>query len=62
MDDFDRLLQLHLRRKLDPLVAAPVPPRRARPGSDHSSQRCDKDTANTMGGVTDLGGALVLPS
>ena len=28
MDDFDRLLEHHLRRKLDPVVAAPVPPRR----------------------------------
>ncbi len=30
MDDFDRLLEYHLRRKLDPVVAAPVPPRRGR--------------------------------
>ena len=30
MDDFDRLLEHHLRRKLDPVVAAPVPPRRGR--------------------------------
>ena len=30
MDDFDRLLEHHLRRKLDPVVAAPVPPRRSR--------------------------------
>jgi hypothetical protein len=30
MDDFERLLERHLRRKLDPVVAAPVPPRRGR--------------------------------
>ena len=30
MNDFDRLLEHHLRRKLDPVVAAPVPPRRGR--------------------------------
>jgi hypothetical protein len=30
MDDFERLLEHHLRRKLDPVVAAPVPPRRGR--------------------------------
>ena len=62
MDDFDRLLELQLRRKLDALVAAPVPPRRARTASDNSSKRRDKETAKSMGSVTDLGGALVLPS
>ena len=61
MDDFDRLLELQLRRKLDALVAAPVPPRRARTVSDNSSKRRDKETAKSMGRVTDLGGALVLP-
>jgi hypothetical protein len=30
MDDFEKLLEHHLRRKLDPVVAAPVPPRRGR--------------------------------
>ena len=30
MDDFDRLLEYHLRRKLDAVVAAPVPVRRGR--------------------------------
>jgi hypothetical protein len=33
MDDFDRLLEFQLRRKLDPLIAAPVPVRRGRLGS-----------------------------
>jgi len=31
MDDFDRLLEHHLRRKLDAVVAAPVPVRRRSP-------------------------------
>ena len=63
MDDFDRLLELQLRRKLDALVAAPVPPRRARTASDPSSKRRDKEIGTkSMGGVTGLGGALVLPS
>jgi hypothetical protein len=63
MDDFDRLLELQLRRKLDALVASPVPPRRARTASADSSKRRDKETgAKSIGGVTDLGGALVLPS
>ena len=30
MDGFDRLLEFQLRRKLDPIVAAPVPVRRGR--------------------------------
>jgi len=47
MDDFDRLLEIQLRRKLDALVAAPVPPRRGRTGSDHSSRRLDKETATS---------------
>lgn len=33
MDDFDRLLEFQLRRKLDGVVAAPVPVRRGRAGS-----------------------------
>jgi hypothetical protein len=32
MDDFDRLLELQLRRKLDAVVASPVPVRRGRAG------------------------------
>jgi hypothetical protein len=32
MDDFDRLLEFQLRRKLDGVVAAPVPVRRGRDG------------------------------
>jgi hypothetical protein len=31
MDDFDRFLDLQLRRMLDPVVATPAPPRRSRP-------------------------------
>jgi len=30
MDEFDRLLEFQLRRKLDPLVVAPAPARRDR--------------------------------
>jgi hypothetical protein len=30
MNDFDRLLEYHLRRKLDPIVGAPAPVRRGR--------------------------------
>jgi hypothetical protein len=32
MDDFDRLLELQLRRKLDAVVASPVPVRHGRAG------------------------------
>jgi hypothetical protein len=63
MDDFDRLLEFQLRRKLDPLVAAPVPVRRGRAGSGRPSRlRREKEASKSMGGMTDLGGALVLPS
>jgi hypothetical protein len=30
MDDFDRLIEFQLRRRLDPLMTAPVPIRRGR--------------------------------
>ena len=39
MDDFDRLLEFQLRRKLDAIVAAPVPVRRGRSGSGRSVKR-----------------------
>jgi hypothetical protein len=39
MDDFDRLLEFHLRRKLDPVVAAPVPVRRRKVGSRRPIKR-----------------------
>jgi hypothetical protein len=60
MDDFDRLLEFQLRRRLDPLVAAPVPVRRGRtvPGRP-SKRRRDEETPKRM---TDLGGVLVIPS
>jgi hypothetical protein len=61
MDDFDRLLELQLRRKLDPLVAAPVPVRRGRAGSGRPLAR-DKQTPKSIGGRGDLGNVLVLPS
>jgi hypothetical protein len=31
MNDFDKLLEVQLRRMLDPVVATPAPPRRSRP-------------------------------
>lgn len=63
MDDFDRLLEFQLRRRLDPLAAAPVPVRRGRAGSGRASKlRREKEASKRMGGMTDLGGALVLPS
>jgi hypothetical protein len=39
MDDFDRLLELQLRRKLDAIVAAPAPLRRGRAGADHAGKQ-----------------------
>jgi hypothetical protein len=62
MDDFDRLLELQLRRKLDPLVAAPAPLRRGRAGSGPPVKRRDRETSNNGGARTDLGSVLVLPS
>lgn len=52
MDDFDRLIEFQLRRKLDPLVAAPVPVRRGRDGSGRpATGRRDKHRATTTGGA-----------
>jgi hypothetical protein len=62
MDDFERLLELQLRRKLDPLVAAPVPVRRGRAGSGPPVRRRDRELSRSGGARTDLGGVLVLPS
>ena len=60
MDDFDRLLELQLRRKLDALVAAPVPVRRGRAGSDRRSKaRRPVEATQNIGGRTDLGASLV---
>jgi hypothetical protein len=55
MDDFDRLIEFQLRRKLDPLMAAPVPVRRGRVGSGRpaTGDRGKRDPKPT-------GGALVL--
>jgi hypothetical protein len=38
VDDFDRLLEFQLRRKLDAVVAAPVPVRRGRAGSGRTNK------------------------
>jgi hypothetical protein len=62
MDDFDRLLELQLRRKLDPLVAAPVPVRRGRAGSPAPVKRRDREMSKSSGARTDLGSVLVLLS
>jgi hypothetical protein len=47
MDDFDRLLELQLRRKLDPLVAAPVPVRPGRAGAGPTVKRRDRETSKS---------------
>ena len=53
MDDFDRLLEFQLRRKLDSVVRSPVPPRRVRPGSVGSGSRGGVDaTIKRMGGFS----------
>jgi hypothetical protein len=62
MDDFDRLLELQLRRKLDPLVATPVPVRRGRAGSGSPAKRRDREMSKSSGARADLGSVLVLPS
>lgn len=60
MDDFDRLLEFQLRRKLDALVAAPVPVRRGRAGSGRTGKsRGTRDSAQKIGGRTELGASLV---
>jgi hypothetical protein len=52
MDDFDRLLELQLRRKLDAVVASPVPVRRGRAGLGrlHKGGR-EEASRKTMGGA-----------
>jgi hypothetical protein len=63
MDDFDRLLEYQLRRKLDPLVGARVPVRRARSRMGGRGQRRrEKETTSSIGGMTDLVGAFELHS
>jgi hypothetical protein len=63
MDHFDRLLELHLRRKLDPLVAAPVPVRRGRAESGRPGRpRHDPDVSQSMAATTDPANALALRS
>lgn len=60
MDDFDRLLELQLRRKLDPLVTAPVPARRGWMGLARPKRRDPETSRSTGARPTDLG-ALVIP-
>ena len=55
MDDFDRLLEFQLRRKLDGVVAAPVPVRRGRAGLGRPARRGGVEKApRSMGGVIQL--------
>jgi ribosomal protein L15E len=51
MDDFDRLLEFQLRRKLDGVVVAPVPVRRGRAGSGRMTKGRREDAANKPMGV-----------
>ena len=61
MDDFDRLLELQLRRKLDALVAAPVPVRRGRAGSGRTGKsRGTRESTQEIGGMTELGALIFL--
>ena len=50
MDDFDRLLEFQLRRKLAAVVAAPVPVRRGQAASDRlRGDRRDNASSKRMG-------------
>ena len=49
MDDFDRLLEFQLRRKLDGVVAAPVPVRRGRAGSGRQARERRQDVPKSAG-------------
>ena len=51
MDDFDRLLEFQLRRKLDAVVAAPVPVRRGRAGWGRLKKGRGEADRKTMGGL-----------
>lgn len=51
MDDFDRLLEFQLRRKLDAVVAAPVPIRRGRAGWGRLKKGRGGADPKTIGGL-----------
>lgn len=59
MDDFDRLLELQLRRNLDALVAAPVPVRRGRAGPGRPIRSGRSQESPQKIGRTELGASLV---
>jgi hypothetical protein len=59
VDDFDRLLELQLRRKLDALVAAPAPVRRGRTRSGRPSRSQRRREPTQKIGTTELGASLV---
>lgn len=50
MDDFDRLLEFQLRRKLDGVVAAPVPFRRGRAGLGRLNKNRGEHAIKRTGG------------
>ena len=49
MDDFDRLLEFQLRRKLDGVVASPVPVRRGRAGSGRLTGERREEAPKSIG-------------
>ena len=51
MDDFDRLLEFQLRRKLDGVVAAPVPVRRGRAGLGRFIKGHREEATKKSGGI-----------
>ena len=51
MDDFDTLLEFLLRRKLDALVAAPVPVRRGRAGWGRLKKSRGEANPKAIGGT-----------
>jgi hypothetical protein len=51
MDDFDRLLEFQLRRKLDGVVAAPVPVRRGRVGLGRLSKGHREEATKKSAGI-----------
>ena len=51
MDDFDRLLEFQLRRKLDGVVAAPVPVRRGRAGLGRLTKGHREEAAKKSAGI-----------
>jgi hypothetical protein len=55
MDDFDRLLEYQLRRKLNPIVSRPVPVRRGRARQVGPSDRDRREAPIKKMGVVPIG-------